>query len=277
MSQCTSCIISDKKEDLRYLYNKTCIDHCPSKFEPNGEEPNQCILVGLICPEGFHINDEGDGCIPNTFECKEGYEINDKNTACIPIPGTPIPFPFIFMGICMSLAVAYSKLKESKNTKVYTSLIMFLGSFELLQYLLMAIWSVGLEQFTAAGLSFLAFFLLLFTNIAFTFMYRRSVLSDSAFKNWIRIYKKTKCLLPVLTALINFKLIRFVISGFYGMENTEAVFKNPQFTIHRPLKFVTYFKYVFVYIPVFIADILIMSNLEWGHQLSVLAIETFIF
>lgn len=181
------------------------------------------------------------------------------------------------MGICMTLAVAYSKLKESKNTKVYTSLIMFLGSFEILQYLLMAIWSVTLEQFTAAGLSFLAFFLLLFTNIAFTFMYRRSVLSDTAFKNWVRIYKKTKFFVPVMCALINFKLVRFVFSGFYGMENTEAVFKNPQYTIHRPLKFVTYFKYVFVYSPVFIADILILSNLEWGHQLSVLAIETFIF
>jgi hypothetical protein len=276
LAVCTSCIISDDQEDLRYLYNKTCLDHCPLMYEPNGEEPNQCILVGLICPEGFHVNDLGDGCIPNQFECKVGYEINDKNTACIPLPGTPIPFPFLFFGICMTLVVAYSKLKESKNTRVITSLIMFLGAFELLQYLLMGIQSIVLEQYAAGGLCFLGFFLMIGTNIGFTVMYKRSILGDVAFKNWIRIYNKTRILIPILCCLINFKFIRFVFSGFMGLENTEAVFKNPQFSIHRPLKFVTYFKYVFVYGPIFIADILILINLEWGHQLSVLAIETFI-
>lgn len=130
------------------------------------------------------------------------------------------------MAICMSLSVAYSKLKESKNTKVITSLIMFFGSFELLQYLLMAIQSIQLEQNAAAAFSFLAFFLLIMTNVGFGFMYKKSVLNDSAYKNWIRIYTKTRILIPVLCVLVNFKFIRFVFSGFYGFENTEAVFKN---------------------------------------------------
>jgi hypothetical protein len=51
------------------LYDNTCIDNCPDKFEPNNATNNQCILVGLICPDGFHVNAAGTGCIPNTFEC----------------------------------------------------------------------------------------------------------------------------------------------------------------------------------------------------------------
>jgi len=38
----------------------------------------------------------------------------------------------------------------------------------------------------------------------------------------------------------------------------------------------TYVKYVFVYIPIFLADLIIFFTVGWGHQLLVLAIETFL-
>lgn len=44
----------------------------------------------------------------------------------------------------------------------------------------------------------------------------------------------------------------------------------------RPLKMITYFNYVFVYIPIIVADIIIFSEEKWGYQVLVLAIETFI-
>jgi hypothetical protein len=38
--------------------------------------------------------------------------INEKNTACIPVPGTPVPFPFFILAICMIIIVSGSFLKE---------------------------------------------------------------------------------------------------------------------------------------------------------------------
>lgn len=37
---------------------------------------------------------------------------------------------------------------------------------------------------------------------------------------------------------------------------------------------VTLFNIIFVYIPIYFADFLIITTTEWGHQLLVLAIET---
>ncbi len=38
---------------------------------------------------------------------------------------------------------------------------------------------------------------------------------------------------------------------------------------------VTYFSFVFVYVPIIIADIFIFVKVEWGYQLLVLGIESF--
>ena len=236
LSKCTECIA-----ELPLLFNGTCVDHCPDLYEPNNATINQCILVGLRCIEGFHVNDQGTGCVPNSFECELGFQINDRNTACIPAPGSAVPFPFLFTAICMSMVVAYSKLKEFSHTKVCTSLVFLLGSMELLQYITMAIDAIRLEQYLAAFLCFLAFFLLIFCNVAFWLAYNGSVMRDQSFKNWIRIFPKTQLLLPVACLFINYKFVRLVFSGFFGMENTQAVFKNPSYTIHRPLRMATLF------------------------------------
>lgn len=46
--------------------------------------------------------------------------------------------------------------------------------------------------------------------------------------------------------------------------------------LFRPLRMITYFNYVFVYIPIIIADIIVFAEVTWGYQLLVLAIETFL-
>lgn len=102
-------------------------------------------MVGLICPSGFSINEAGDGCIPNSIECKSGYMINKGNTACIPSPGFPVPFPFLILSICFGLIVVGSHIRDKFFTKVYTCLIAFIGSQEMVIYLLMAGYSLQLQ------------------------------------------------------------------------------------------------------------------------------------
>ena len=246
------------------LYKGTCIDHCPDKYEENNLIPNQCVLVGLICPEGFHVDSIGDGCIPNEFECKVGYMINSKNTACIPVPGTPIPFPFLFSGLLMVVVVVDSHMKE-KQTKIATCLIFLFGSMELLEYVLIAVFANYLEQYLVMLLAIIATVMLILSNVVFGYLYKKFTINDKAYKEWIRINPKTRVIIPFLIFVLNFKFVRFVFSGFFGMDNCAAPFKEPKKNIHRNLKLVTYFKYIFVYIPIFIADILVLMEIEWGH------------
>ena len=204
--------------------------------------------------------------------------INEKNTACIPIPGSPIPFPFIFMAICMGLVVAGSQMKERNLTKVNTCLIFLIGSMEILEYLLIAIFAAlrseaKYELLFASFLAFVAVIMLIVSNIAFAVYYKKYTLKDRAYYDWIRVFPKTDIMLPIICSFINFKAVRFVFSGFFGMDNCLANFDEPRSAVHKHLKMMTYFQYVFVYIPIFIADVVIFKFVGWD-QLLVLAIET---
>ena len=101
-------------------------------------------------------------------------------------------------------------------------------------------------------------------------------MADKAYAGWIRLFPKTKFLMPLITGILNFKSIRFVFSGFYGMDNCLANFDHPMSSLHQHLKMLTYFHFVFVYAPIYLADLLIFSKIGWGHQVLVLAWETFI-
>lgn len=264
------------------LYKGTCIDHCPDKYwnetviGRDNEPVNQCVLVGLICPEGFHVNDAGEGCVPNEFECKDGYEINEKRTACIPAPGSPVPFPFLFTAICMGLVVAGSYMKEKEGTKIFTCLVFLISSMELLEYLLIAIFAALLEEVFASLLAFVAVSVLVASNIVFSIGYRKYTMNDRGYADWIRLFPKTRMLVPIVCTLVNFTSVRFVFSGFFGLENCLATFHEPRTSVHKHLQTLTYVKYVFVYIPIFLADLIIFFAVGWGHQLLILAIETFL-
>lgn len=70
--------------------------------------------------------------------------INKARTACVPAPGYPIPFPFLFLSVCLGLLVLGSYLKDKFFTKVGTSLIALLGSQEMLIYMLIVAYSGAL-------------------------------------------------------------------------------------------------------------------------------------
>jgi hypothetical protein len=44
----------------------------------------------------------------------------------------------------------------------------------------------------------------------------------------------------------------------------------------RPLRMITYFSFIFVYIPIIIADCIIFATVTWGYQLLILGIESFL-
>jgi hypothetical protein len=60
------------------------------------------------------------------------------------------------------------------------------------------------------------------------------------------------------------------------MECCMASFEDPVKNFYKPLKMITYFSFIFVYIPIIVADVLIFASVEWGYQLLILAIESFL-
>jgi len=133
-----------------------------------------------------------------------------------------------------------------------------------------------LEKVFVSLLAQLSFVMLIISNIIFTCFFRKQSNEDHGYLEYMKNYPKTKIIVPLFSFFLNFKCIRFLFSGFFGMDNTQAVFTSPRLAIHRNLKMMTLFHYVFVYGPIFFADFLIIVSTKWGHQLLILAIETFV-
>lgn len=62
-------------------------------------------------------------------------------------------------------------------------------------------------------------------------------------------------------------------SGFYGLESTQAKFYDHKKFFYL-IRLTAYFSFIFCYGFIFLADALILSYIEWGYQLYILAIET---
>jgi hypothetical protein len=79
----------------------------------------------------------------------------------------------------------------------------------------------------------------------------------------------------MICLLVNFKFGKLFYSGFYGLESTMARYgRHAQF--FYIVRLTAYFSFVFCYGFIFIADVLIITRVDWGYQLLVLAIETII-
>jgi hypothetical protein len=90
------------------------------------------------------------------------------------------------------------------------------------------------------------------------------------------MYPKTEKYILLLTLLLNFKSVKLIYSGFYGLESCLAQFEDPMKNFFRPMRMITYFSFVFVYIPIIACSALIFVQVQWGYQLLILGIEALI-
>lgn len=162
------------------------------------------------------------------FECADGYELNENNSACVPVPGSPVPFPFLIATVFVSFLVLGSYLKEKFFTKVYTCLIAIIGSFEIVMYSLMVVFAVIDKEWVICAICVCGLICLLISNVAFTIYYKKDIYGkDTVFSKWLYFFPKTRRLIPIVTCLINFKSAKILYSGFYGLESSMAKFGKP--------------------------------------------------
>lgn len=215
-------------------------------------------------------------CIPELFECAEGYELNEQRSACVPLPGSPIPFPFLIATIFVSFLVMGSYLKEKFFTKVYTCLIAIIGAFEMPMYGLMVAFAIIDGEWIIAAICAIGFIALIISNVAFTIYYKRDIAGkDDVLMKWLYFFPKTKRFIPIVGLLINFKCSKILYSGFYGLESSMAKFGRP-LEFYRVLRLISYFSFIFCYGFIFLADLVILYKVRWGGQILVSAIETII-
>lgn len=180
------------------------------------------------------------------------------------MPGAPVPFPFLIAAVFVSFLVLGSHIKEKFYTKVYTCLIAIIGSFELVMYILIVAFSYHMGEWAIAVLASVGTSALLTANVLFVVYYQRDILAiDTTYSKWLYFFPKTKGLI-VPCCLINFKCMKILYSGFYGLESSMARFGRP-LEFYRIVKMVTYFAYIFAYLFIFLADFVIFARVKWGY------------
>ena len=98
-----------------------------------------------------------------------------------------------------------------------------------------------LQHYFASLLAIIAFLAQVVANVTFSMWFKQATMKDQAFADWIRVYPKTKALLQLVMLVFNFKCVRFVFSGFFGLDNCQAVFDDPNTSTHRNLRMLSLF------------------------------------
>ena len=147
---------------------------------------------------------------------------------------------------------------------------------ELLIYGLIFCYAGAMKLWGPLVLSGIALLMLVTSNIIFYVYYKKEIINDPAFAKWCRMYPKTERYILLLTLLLNFKSIKLLYSGFYGLESCLAQFEDPMKNFFRPMRIITYFSFIFVYIPIIASSALIFIQVKWGYQLLILGIEALI-
>ena len=55
------------------------------------------------------------------------------------------------------------------------------------------------------------------SNIAMFVYYKKEIVNDKAFAKWLRLYSKISKILPYIMLTINFKSVKMIYSGFFGL------------------------------------------------------------
>ena len=76
-----------------------------------------------------------------------------------------------------------------------------------------------MELWAPFFLSIGAFVMLITGNIIFYLYYKKEISLDPTFEKWCRMYPKTERYVGYLSLFINFKAIKLLYSGFYGLES----------------------------------------------------------
>ena len=255
--------------------NFTCVTSCPTGFVIDLDDSTRCVLEGLRCPFGYEIDQSGTACEPSLVVCASGYKVNDERTKCIPEPGTIVPFPFFIIFLLMFIVILIGYIKN-RQQMLTTTTIAAISIFEIPMYIVQIYSADYISSYGIMTGTIIALSLLILINVVFFIVYYASVVRDTAFKHWIDKYKKSTTTMAILSLIVNFKIFRYLYSKFFGATLFHAPFdRNTLF--YRPFIIMNIIYLLLVLTPIIIVDIVTFYFIEWGYQLLIVAIESFVF
>ena len=264
------------KWNTGYLFaNFTWVTSCPSGFSKDLSDSTRWVLSNLQCAFGYQIDQSGTKCIPSSIVWNSGYALNVDKTKWIPEPGAVAPFPFLIIYFVFVIVIVIGYIKN-RNEMLTTWLIKGIAILEI-PYFIVQIWSAAYISSWGVWIgTIIALGILVFTNIAFYIVYNINVIDDNTFKHWKDKYKWQSYIISIISLLLNFKLFRCLYSNFYGLMVFHAPFeKSTKF--YRPFVVMNIIYILLCLTPIIIVDIVTFYFIQWGYQLLVVAIESFIF
>ena len=232
-----------------------------------------CVIPGLICPFGYKVNYEGNGCELKNQICEVGYELNGDKTACIPAPTSYIPFPILAVVLLLCLVPIFSRIK-SKKTQVIPSLIAFIAPMETVAIAALIIGAKDHGNMLTFYIGLVGFVFLFAGNAFFLLMYVNSVQTDSAFKHWFPKNKKVAVVIQIL-GFLNFKTFRLLYCRLFGKMCFDAPFTDPTL-FYRPYNLTSLFAIITVSLPSIVSSALGLIYVRWGYQLYISCVEVLV-
>ena len=262
-----------------YLYITTCVEDCPVGYRLDDIKcekcynPNNCSEIEPSSSSNTNISSTSS-TTSHEFEAK------------------PVPFPFSGVSIVTAGLVGITKL-TSAGVHFVPSTIAVWGSISFTSWVFLAgyvpdqgdsgnyrrladVASVGGNAVLTVSF-FLIIGALMFhfvCNLLFSIKYTTKVLKkDRTYKYWKKSHRKVNMAVLVLSYVVSFHCIRFLFCGMCNYDGFQATYDNKS-KVYKPLIKYGYISILCTFVPIFIAEILILSVLDVWYWLWMFTLDS---
>ena len=254
------------------LYNNSCIENCPTKFEV---QSGAWVEVGLKCPDNYKISSDGTACIPTQLAWKSGFKLNSSGK-WVPDGTGFVPFPFMFILLFVMLVVIAGKIKDKAHSRFISNLIALFGLIEPFLMITFFIGCLVIKEYIPVILTLIAFGIHYSLNLTMLISFKNATMKDAEFSRWVLVYRKTKIVILVLGGIGSFRFYKIFYGGLFGLDSCLARFENPRAALTKMQKYLAILSLAVVYLILSVAAVFVLINVNWGFQSPITAIEIII-
>lgn len=144
-----------------------------------------------------------------------------------------VPFPFIIACVFIFLLTMASWLKDWARSKIMANFLALCGLMEPVLLICLIISSIIIKSYIAFVIFMLCFFTLLILNITVFVLYIKWTFKDHDFQIWASWFKFTSRVIPVVGLIWHFRILKFLYSGFFGLEMSLMNLTTPRQSFFR--------------------------------------------
>ena len=230
------------------------------------------ILFGncyTACPAGYLTTSDNLSCYLNITSPIE-TNLSAANSTIL----TYVPFPHLITTACLLTVGFAGKARDHRsmivsNTVFLWSVLLF-SAFIFQAFLSFLHDCLSVLVVTAISISIHGSL-----NILFLLAYKTRIMQDKGFVSWSTIHVYAKSWIVGLSTFITLQANRLYFSRFIGFSLFSVQFSDFA-NIFGPINLFSVIHIIFCLLPIIVIDILGLSQISWGSQLSITLVETLI-